>query len=69
MATKQKSKQAKAVPKSVLAAVNKKYGTQRARYITLANKGYAQASIARAYGVTSKTIWMALTSRSIPTMK
>jgi hypothetical protein len=64
-----KSKQAKAVPKAVLTAVNKKYSTQRARYITLANRGYAQASIARAYGVTGRTVWNALTSRSIPTMK
>ena len=63
------SKKSKDVPKSVLKSVNKKYKTQRARYITLSKKGYTNASIARAYKVTQRTVWMALNSWWKPTMK
>jgi DNA invertase Pin-like site-specific DNA recombinase len=56
----------KSVTKAAVTTANKKYKTQRARYTYLAKKGFTQSSIARAYGVTQRTVWQALTNYNPP---
>lgn len=54
------------IPKKDRTGANRRFDTQRARYLYLTKLGYSQAQIAEAYGVSQRAVWQGLHAPGTP---